>query len=115
MFYPVGTVTCIIVIRAHEPHPQDFKTWFAFAKDDGFFNMHHRGRGDFNNSWDDIKKYWLKSYKNREIIKNFSLTKKIDANDEWCIEPYMDTDYLNINEAKFEEMVKEYLKFKLND
>jgi type I restriction-modification system DNA methylase subunit len=115
LFYPVGTVTCIIVIRAHEPHPQDFKTWFAFAKDDGFFNMHHIGRGDFNNSWDDIKKYWLKSYKNREIIKNFSLTKKIDANDEWCIEPYMDTDYLNINEAKFEEMVKEYLKFKLND
>ncbi|MDA9162419.1 SAM-dependent methyltransferase [Candidatus Pelagibacter ubique] len=115
LFYPVGTVTCVVVIKAHEPHPKDFKTWFAFCKKDGFFNMHHRGRNDFNNLWTEIKKNWLNAFKNREIIKDFSLIKEVNANDEWCIEPYMVTDYSKINEKSFEAMVKEYLKFKLND
>ena len=115
LFYPVGTVTCAVVIRAHEPHPKDFKTWFAFCKDDGFFNMHHRGRNDFKNLWPNIKKNWINAFKNRESIKDFSLTKEVSADDEWCIEPYMVTDYSKINEKSFEAMVKEYLKFKLND
>ena len=42
--------------------------------------------------------------------KNFSLTKKITASDEWCIEPYMDTDYSQINEDQDANLAKSIVK-----
>lgn len=33
LFYPVGTVTCIMVWTAHKPHAEsDKKTWFGYWK-----------------------------------------------------------------------------------
>ena len=37
LFYPVGTVTCIMVWIAGKPHAKsDRKTWFGYWRDDGF-------------------------------------------------------------------------------
>ncbi|MBD1143259.1 hypothetical protein IDH14_01040, partial [Pelagibacterales bacterium SAG-MED33] len=67
-----------------------------------------------------LKKKWINAYVNRKVIKGSSktfssLTKKITANDEWCIEPYMDTDYSNINEEEFSQVIKEFIKYKINE
>ncbi len=111
----VGTVTCLAFFKAHTAHPNNFETWFAYCKDDGFYIKRHRGRNDFDNRWTDIKKKWIDTYTNRKVIKNFSLTKKITTSDEWCIEPYMDTDYSQINEDQFSKVVKEFIKYKINE
>lgn len=116
----VGTVTCLAFFKAHKPHPNNFETWFGYCKDDGYYIKRHRGRNDFDNKWNNIKKKWINAYDNRSIIKDLSesfssLTKKVTANDEWCIEPYMDTDYSKINEEDFSQVIKEFIKYKINE
>jgi len=48
LFYPVGTVTCIMVFTAHKAHlRENRKTWFGYWKTDGFVKTKHKGRIDF--------------------------------------------------------------------
>jgi len=45
LFYPVGTVTCVMVWIAGVPHEQmSRKTWFGYWRDDGFVKTKHKGR-----------------------------------------------------------------------
>lgn len=56
LFYPVGTVTCIMIWTAHKPHTEsNKKTWFGYWKDDGFIKTKHRGRIDLNHRWEGIR------------------------------------------------------------
>lgn len=109
-----GTVTCIVVIKAHVKHPKNKKTWFGYCRDDGFFKVKNKGRIDINESWNEIKNVWLSSYKNREPVKNISLMQCVSVHDEWCAEAYMKTDYSNISEEEFTNTVKKYLGFKIS-
>ena len=36
---------------------------------------------------------------------------KIQAEDEWCVEAYMDTDYSTITDDEFENELKQYAIF----
>ena len=52
LFYPVGTITCIMVWIAGKPHSEsDRKTWFGYWRDDGFVKTKHKGRIDQNETW----------------------------------------------------------------
>lgn len=113
LFYPVGTVTSIVIFEAKKPHPKDFKTWLAYCKDDGFYNKPHRGRNDFDNKWDQISKDWLRLFLNREVRKDFSILKELSHKDEWCIENYMETDYSKITESDYENTVNDFIKFRI--
>ncbi len=114
LFYPIGTVTCIMVFRAHVPHETSkCKTWFGYWKDDGFIKVKHRGRVDVANKWNMTLSYWLEIYRNREVHAGESVTKKVTAADEWCAEAYMETDYSKITQADFEMVVRNYAVFKL--
>jgi type I restriction-modification system DNA methylase subunit len=104
----VGVVTCSMVFTAHRPHPIGKKTWFGYWRDDGFVKTKHRGRVDLNGTWDEIKKKWLDAYRNREVINGFSLMKEVRAQDEWCAEAYMVTDYETVTPSKLEEALKKY-------
>ncbi len=115
LFYPVGTVTSILVLKAKIPHPNNFKTWLAYAKDDGFELKVHRGRRDFENKWNSIEKNWLDLFINREEKKGFSLLKELSYGDEWCIEPYMETDYENLDKEIFKKMVNSFITYKINE
>src|SRR5882757_7692867 len=45
LFYPVGTVTCVMVFTAKVPHATSGrKTWFGYWKSDGFIKTKHKGR-----------------------------------------------------------------------
>lgn len=114
LFYPIGTVTCVMVFRAQVPHAtSNRKTWFGYWKNDGFIKAKHRGRIDANEQWQTICDKWLESYRNREVHVGESVMQYVTAQDEWCAEAYMETDYTKITQADFEKVVRDYAVFKL--
>ena len=111
----VGVVTCLMLFTAHQPHPPGKKTWFAYCKDDGFVKKKAQGRIDYRNQWDGIKKKWVEAYLNRENIPGFSVMKEVRADDEWCAEAYIETDYANFIESnRFILTIKDYVIFKIS-
>ena len=114
LFYPVGVVCCIMVFTAHKPHAESGrKTWFGYWKDDGFVKTKHRGRIDQKGTWPALRDRWVETFRNREVHPGESVLKAVTANDEWCAEAYMETDYSKISKADFESVVKNYAIFKL--
>ena len=107
----VGVVTAILVITAHKPHPSNKETYFGYWKDDGFLKKKNQGRIDLDGKWKDIKAVWLNSYENHKAIPGLSVCKKVTAEDEWCAEAYMETDYSNITKDEFVKTVKEFVVF----
>ncbi|MDI6737556.1 MAG: N-6 DNA methylase [Nanoarchaeota archaeon] len=108
----VGVNTCIMVFRAKEKHPLNYKTYFGYWKDDGFIKK-RQGREDYNNKWNEIKSYWLNNYRNKEEIVGHSIKKVVSAEDEWCVEAYMKTDYSNLTKDDFEKNLKECVIYSL--
>jgi hypothetical protein len=114
LFSPVGTVTCVMVWIAGQPHAKsDRKTWFGYWRDDGFVKTKHLGRVDLNNRWPAIRDRWVELYRNREVHPGESVLQKVTAADEWCAEAYMDTDYSVVPAASLAQAVKDYVAFKL--
>jgi len=109
----VGVVTCVMVITAHRPHPSGKKTWFGYWRNDGFVKTKHRGRVDVNHKWGGIKTEWLNAYRSREIVTGLSVLAEVKAEDEWCAEAYMETDYSNLTAEDFEKELREYVAFRI--
>jgi len=106
-----GVVTCIMVFTAHVPHTVGKKTWFGYWKNDNFVVVKNRGRIDKFNKWADTKKEWVNTFRNRDIIKGYSLMREVTASDEWCVEAYMEADYSELSEAEFVQVVKNYVAY----
>ena len=102
-------VTCVIIFTAHRPHPKGKKTWFGYWRNDGFVKTKHRGRIDANEAWESIKTRWVHAYRNRDIIKDESVAREVDYQDEWCVEGYMDTDYSAITSGELVDFTKRHL------
>lgn len=112
LFHPVGVITCIMVFEAHKPQPKGFKTFFGYFKDDGFLKTKHMGRIDKGN-WNTIRSHWLDLFVNREKETGLSVLAAVTAEDEWCAEAHMETDYSTITQGDFETVVKNYAMFRL--
>ncbi len=110
LFYPVGVVTCIMIFEANKPNAGR-KTWFGYFKDDGFEKRKHLGRIDARNKYSDIKQKWLSAYINKEQIPGLSVSQEVTAEDEWCAEAYMETDYSNLSEKDFQNKLNDYIAF----
>ena len=65
-----------------------------------------KGRLDIRKKWGGVKEAWLDAYENGRNKAGLSVTKSVTANDEWCAEAYMETDYSKITKADFEDVVK---------
>lgn len=114
LFYPVGTVTCIMVWIAGKPHAKsDRKTWFGYWRDDGFVKTKHKGRIDQNDVWPSIRDRWVEMYRNREVHAGESATHKVTSSDEWCAEAYIETDYSSLTKESFEADLKKFMLFNL--
>lgn len=109
----VAVVTIVLVITAHKPHSSEKKTWFGYFRNDGYIVQKHKGRGDFHNKWHEIRNLWIKSFKNRESIDGLSVLKEVNAENEWCAEAYMETDYSKINEDEFLNELRKYAAFSI--
>lgn len=108
----VSVVTCIMVFKAHIPHPESYETYFGYWKDDGFVKKKIIGRADYFHKWEGIKKEWLSGYRNKNTVPGKSVKKHISAGDEWCAEAYMETDYSTLKKEDFEKEIKKYLIYK---
>lgn len=114
LFYPVGTITCVMVFKAGVPHTKtNLKTWFGYWKNDGFVKTKHKGRIDINHQWESIRDRWVEMFRNREVHAGESVLQKVTADDEWCAEAYMETDYEKLTKPDFERVVRNYAIFKL--
>ena len=105
----VGVNTCTVVFKAKEKHPQNYKTYFAYWREDGFVKRKNTGRGDYNYTWAKTKQAWLDSYKNKEEIAGHSIKRTVNASDEWCVEAYMETDYTKLDKDCFKDTQKKFL------
>jgi len=114
LFYPVGTIPCIMIFTSGIPHEtSNKKTWFGYWKDDGFTKTKHRGRVDLRNTWSAIRTAWVESYRNREVCPGESVMRRVTASDEWCVEAYMETDYTKLTRDDFERVVRDYAIYRL--
>lgn len=113
LFHPVAVNTCIIVFKAHCPHMNNKKTFFGYFKDDGFIKQKNSGRVDKEQTWHNIKAQWIDVFINKEIVTGFSVMQVITAEDEWCAEAYMETDYSTLNENDFIKTIRDYRAFKI--
>ena len=112
LFHPVGVVTCVMVFEACKPHPKGYKTFFGYFRNDGFQKTKHMGRIN-KGDWEAIKEHWLSLWVNREKEVGLSVLKAVAADDEWCAEAYMETNYANITQADFERTVRDYALYRL--
>ncbi len=109
----VNVVTAVIVVKAKEKHPKNYKTYFGYWKDDGFYKKKTSGRSDYDNKWSQIKKYWLENYKNKDEVIGHSVKRVIAPSDEWCVEAYMQTDYSNLTSEDFSKVIRDFIAFKI--
>ena len=107
----VGVVTCLAVFSAHRPHPRDKETWLAFCKDDGFVVKKPLGRCDRFGEWERVRESWVRSYRNRERIPFFSVSRVLTAGDEWCAEGFIDVDYSPMAKIAIPAVLRDYVTF----
>ena len=107
----IGVVTCVMKFTSHKPHPTNKETYFGYYKDDGFVKRKVKGRIDAFNKWEGIKAEWVSSFINRKTKLGFSVNKIVTANDEWCAEAYMETDYSDLSKDAFIDTLKSFLVF----
>lgn len=116
LFYDskVNVNTCVMILRAHEKHPKNFKTYFGYWKDDGFIKIKNKGRIDYYNKWDSIKEEWLKNFRNKDEIIGASIKKEVGVGDEWSVEAYMKTDYKKFEKKDFIKSIHNFIGFQFN-
>lgn len=52
-------------------------------------------------------------YRNNEVHAGDSVMQKVAANNEWCAEAYMETDYSVLNPRLYERTARQFLMFLL--
>lgn len=72
-----------------------------------------RGRIDLNHRWPAIREAWLSCYHARSVRPGVSVSHGVGAEDEWCAEAYMETDYSKLSEADFDAAIRRYAVFRL--
>lgn len=114
VFYPVGVITCIMVFTAGVPHAKsDRKTWFGYWRDDSFVKVKNLGRIDRDHTWPDVRDRWIEMYRNREVHPGLAVMKRVEADDEWVAEAYMETDYSSLGPDDLEQVLLEHALFVL--
>lgn len=113
LFYPVGVVTCVMVFDSSKKN-EGHKTWFGYFKNDGFEKRKNQGRIDVRGKYASIKNVWLSAYRNAEEVPGLSVKKEIRAENEWCVEAYMETDYSSLCDNDFIKKMRDYAAFRIS-
>ena len=107
-----NAVTCILVFEAHKPHNNQVKTWFGYWKDDGFIKTRQQGRVDYYGKYKNrIKREWLDSYFDREERAGYSVLRVVDYENEWLVEPYIETNFEELSDHDFDATMRNYATF----
>lgn len=112
-FYGVGTMPCIALFTAGEPHPANKICKFINFEDDGYKVAPHIGLLE-TESAKDKKQHLLDVWFDRiESETKFCVKTTIEADDEWLHSFYYFNDEIP-TEADFEETIGDYLTFEFS-
>lgn len=118
MFYPGASATaCCMIFDLSQRHERTNRdTFFGYFKDDKFIKRKGTGRIEKTDNngkslWVETEEKWLHLYKNRIADPGLSVTHKVDENDEWLAEAYMETNYNDLSESDFQNSINNYLAY----
>lgn len=112
-FYGVGTMPCIAVFTAGEPHPTNKKCKFINFEDDGYKVAPHIGLVE-TESAKDKKQHLLDVWFERiESETKFCVETTVEATDEWLHSFYYFNDELP-TEDDFDKTIGDYLSFEFS-
>ncbi len=113
-FYGVGTVPCIAVFTAGEPHPAEKYVKFINFEDDGYEVKKHIGLSATERA-KDRKEYLLGCWHGdiTDAPSDFMVQAPITATDEWLHAFYYYNDEIP-TEADFLNSIADYLTFEFN-
>ena len=111
IFYPVGTVVCVMKWIAHVKHDPSKKTFFGYCKDDGFVKRKNLGRVDAFGRWAAIKDTWLNMYFNKIEEDEKASLHCVTADDEWLAEAYINTDYRKLKKSDFQYTLNNFIAY----
>ena len=118
MFYPGASETaCCMIFDLSQRHERaNRETFFGYFKDDKFIKRKGTGRIEKTDSngkslWIETEEKWLYLYRNRKTEPGLSVTHKVNENDEWLAEAYMETDYNDLSENDFQKSINNYIAY----
>ncbi|MBQ7453870.1 MAG: N-6 DNA methylase [Selenomonadaceae bacterium] len=113
-FYRIGTVPCIAIFTAGEPHPKSKRVKFINFEDDGFEVKKHVGLVETERA-KDKKFYLLDCWRGniKDAPSKFMVETTIEPADEWLHSFYYYNDELP-TEKDFADTVADYLTFEFN-
>ena len=113
-FYGIGTVPCIAIFTAGEPHPANKLVKFINFEDDGFEVKKHVGLVETERA-KDKKFYMLDCWRGKikDAPSKFLVETTIEPQDEWLHSFYYYNDELPTDDD-FNNTVADYLTFEFN-
>lgn len=112
-FYGVGTIPCIAIFTAGEPHPLEKEVKFINFEKSGWVVAPHLGLKD-DGSAKDKKQHLLDVWFNRiEDDTKFCVKSKITPDDEWLHSYFYFNDEIP-SDSEFEKAIGDYLTFEFS-
>lgn len=112
-FYGVGTLPCIAVFTAHQPHPEDKLVKFINFEDDGYKVFPHIGLVETESAIDK-KEHLLDVWFDRiDAESKFCVKSTVKPDDEWLHSFYYFNDEIPTKE-EFDKTVADYITFMVN-
>ena len=118
MFYPGASATaCCMIFDLSQRHERaNRETFFGYFKDDKFIKRKGTGRIEKTDSngkslWIETEEKWLYLYRNRKTEPGLSVTHKVNENDEWLAEAYMEKYYNDLSENDFQKSINNYIAY----
>ncbi len=112
-FYGVGTMPCIAVFTAGEPHPADKKCKFINFEDDGYKIAPHIGLVE-TESAKDKKQHLLDVWRGTlDSDTGFCVETTVEPSDEWLHSFYYFNDEIP-TDADFDKTIGDYLSFEFS-
>lgn len=112
-FYGVGTMPCIAVFTAGEPHPANKKAKFINFQDDGYKVSPHIGLLETEQAKDKRQHLLDVWFERIDFESKFCVETTIEATDEWLHSFYYFNDELP-TEEDFEKTIGDYLTFEFS-
>ena len=94
------------------------ETWFGYWRDDKFVKTKNLGRADINQEWygeNKLQEQWLSSFINKKEDYQFSIKRRVTADDEWLAEAYLKTNYSSLTIDTVLKPCYQYMAFRIEN
>ena len=112
-FYNIGTMPCIAIFTAHQPHPENKRSKFINFEDDGYKTARHIGLVKTERA-KERKKHLLECWNDeKDADTKFMVKTKVKPDDEWLHSFYYFDDNIP-DEIEFDLTMQKYLTFEFD-